>query len=286
MTINTNVIAGPERLPWYQLIDSGNGRKLENVGGVIMDRPAAGAIWAPGTPEEWRKAAAQFDRTDGKGWTKHGMWPSGWVVELEGIKLRVGVTDFGHVGFFPEHAVLWPWLQERSNGASVLNLFAYSGGATLAAAKVWASVCHVDASKGMVDWARKNAAENGLEGASVRWIVDDVRKFLKREIRRGVRYDGIILDPPSFGRGNQGEVFKIESDLVPMLDECRQLLSAKPRFVILTCHTPGFTPVVLETVLKQRLAGLGGSFRAGEMVIPAGKGISLPSGTFVTWSAT
>ena len=197
-------------------------------------------------------------------------------------------TDFGHLGIFPEHSMLWAkmgdLIRAQATPPNVLNLFAYSGGATLAAAKAGAKVCHLDASKGMVSWARDNAALSGLQGAPIRWIVDDVLKFLSREKRRGVRYDGIILDPPSFGRGAQGEVFKIERDIHEILASCRELLSDKPLFVFLTTHTPGMTPLVMRYLLEQMMRGKQGNIASGEMIIPAQNGSDLPSGSYAAWT--
>src|SRR3989344_2704065 len=160
---------------------------------------------------------------------------------------RIAPTDFGHLGLFPEHVSLWQWMsQQMHRGDKVLNLFAYSGGGTVIAAQAGALVCHLDASKGMVDWAKDNALRNGLEKAPIRWIVDDAMKFLKREIKRGSRYEGILLDPPTFGRGSQGEVFKIEEGILPLLELCKAVLSTQPRFLVFSCHTPGLTPLVLQ----------------------------------------
>ena len=160
------------------------------------------------------------------------------------------------------------------------SVFAYSGGSSIAAADSNASVCHLDASKGMVDWARENAALNGI--SSIRWIVDDAAKFLKREERRGSKYDGIILDPPSFGRGNKGEVFKIEKDIIPLLDSCRACLSEAPRFLLLSCHTPGFTPTTLQYLLEDTL-GAQGTVESGEMVLSGAQTRSVPSGIYAIW---
>jgi 23S rRNA (cytosine1962-C5)-methyltransferase len=167
---------------------------------------------------------------------------------------------------------------------SVLNLFAYSGGATLAAARAGCKVCHLDASKGMVSWAKENAALNGLKDAPIRWIIDDVLKFLQRELKRGVRYDGIILDPPSFGRGNQGEVFKIERDLPKILSCCRNVLSDEAAFVILSTHTPGMSPLVMEHLIHEMMIGLKGKIESGEMALHAKEGKALPCGSYARWS--
>lgn len=257
----------------YQLLDSGNGRKWERFGEFILNRPCPQAIWRPhGNCEP----DAIFNRDEGSKWTFHRKLPPSWEIDIEGIKMKISLTDFGHLGVFPEHATLWSWMQERiSLGTKVLNLFAYSGGATLAAAKKGASVCHLDASKGMVDWARENAASNGLASAPIRWIVDDAIKFLRREVKRGNRYDGILLDPPTFGRGSQGEVFKIERDIQPLIELCRDLLTEQPRFLIFSCHTPGFTPIVLSQLLGQFFKAQIDSF---EMLLGSETALSIPSG--------
>ena len=196
------------------------------------------------------------------------------------MKMRVQPTEFGHVGIFPEQRPLWKKIQDLSEKARVLNLFAYSGGSSVAAALGGGSVCHLDASKGMVDWARENAALNGL--SSIRWIVDDVTKFLGREDRRGSRYDGIILDPPSFGRGSKGEVFKIEEDIIHLLSLCRTCLSEAPRFVLLSCHTPGFTPTTLHHLLEDTI-GAKGTFDSGEMALLGPRARPVPSGIYALW---
>lgn len=202
-----------------------------------------------------------------------------------GVSFKLSLTDFGHLGIFPEQKKQWEWIQEHSKGLKVLNLFAYSGGVTLAAAKGGASVCHLDASKGMVAWARENARLNGLEQAPIRWIVEDVTKFLKRELKRGSSYDAIILDPPTFGRGSQGEVFKIEEDLFPLLELCFSLLSPAPKFMLLSCHTPGMTPLILEHLLEPLVLKFGGVVEKGEMALEGKQGVKpLPSGGFARWS--
>ena len=199
----------------YTLIDSGNQQKLERYGEYLIVRPCSQALWLPSLPQkEWDRADASFSREGGNAWNTKKKLPASWVVEIEGVRFKISPTDFGHLGVFPEHSQLWKGMKEaiaRRKSPQILNLFAYSGGATLAAAQTGAHVCHLDASKGMVAWARENAALNNLTKAPIRWIVDDVVKFLNREVKRGTRYDGIIVDPPSFGRGSQGEVFKMSA---------------------------------------------------------------------------
>jgi 23S rRNA (cytosine1962-C5)-methyltransferase len=275
----------------YRLLDAGNGRKLEQFGPLTLDRPCAQAVWRPQVPErDWEQADARFDREKGNRWSSRTKLPESWQVSIDGLRFRLEATDFGHVGVFPEHLRSWRWLREYlgddANGdVSVLNLFAYSGGATLAAARLGCPVCHLDASRKMVSWARDNAALNGLAEAPVRWIVDDVQKFLAREERRGNTYQGIILDPPSFGRGKRQELFKIDDHLLDILAQCRAVLAENARFVFLSCHTPGYTPLVLNHLLTQSMAGLGGKVFAGEMVLGEGQDVlPVPSGTYAVWS--
>lgn len=264
----------------YNLLDSGDGFKWEQFGPYILQRPAAQAVWKP--QQQVKGLHASFTREGEFRWEQSKL-PKEWTIEVEGIQFLLSPTDFGHLGIFPEQKTQWKWIQETIKQAkrpvSLLNLFAYSGGSTLAAAKAGANVCHLDASSGMVDWARKNAALNGLEEAPIRWIVDDVHKFLARELRRERRYDAIVLDPPSFGRGAKGEVFKIETHLIPLLEQCRELLSDQPLFVLFSCHTPGYTPITMNHLLKQVF---GPKVESGEMLLE-GNGFSLPSGTFARW---
>jgi 23S rRNA (cytosine1962-C5)-methyltransferase len=255
----------------YQLLDSGNGRKLEQFGSVKLDRPCAVAIWQP-QKERW-KADGRFDREEG--W--HGELPSEWQMELMGLRLRVAPTPFGHLGIFPEHQTAWEWLAKEAGGRSFLNLFGYTGMATLVAAKAGAQVCHCDASQPMVEWARENCRRNGLETAPVRWIVDDAHKFLEREGRRGRSYDMILLDPPTFGRGSKGEVFKAERDLQRLLELCFAL---KPKAVALSSHTPGWTHHVLGNLLSQACPGT----TQGHELLLCGEGaFSIPCGAVSIW---
>lgn len=274
----------------YELLDSGNGRKLERFGPVILARPCAQAVWEPNCPQLWTSATASFDRKDGLNWHGREHLPEEWTVTVRGVRMRLSTTDFGHLGIFPETLDLWTWIaaavkqaeHNRSQPPRFLNLFAYSGGATLAAAKAGAQCCHLDASKGMVEWARNNAALNGLHEQGIRFIVDDVGAFLKREVRRGRKYDCVLLDPPSFGRGKRGELYKIEKNVQETLDLVRQILSDTPLFVILTSHTPGFSPIVLQNLLRQTLGP--GSFACGEMLLRGKDDVmDLPSGNWARW---
>lgn len=272
----------------YALIDSGNQQKLERFGQFLIVRPCAQAIWRPKLPEKrWEEADAIFTRDGGNRWIIPKALPSHWVTEIERLKFKIAPTDFGHLGAFPEHSHLWLWMAEQIKKTKkephVLNLFAYSGGATLAAARAGAKVCHLDASKGMVKWARENAELNQMANAPIRWIVDDVVKFLNRELKRKVVYDGIILDPPSFGRGNQGEIFKIERDLQTILELCRSLLSPSPLFLILSTHTPGMTPIVMGHVLHQIMSEASGKIETGEMVLSAEGALNVPCGSYARW---
>jgi 23S rRNA (cytosine1962-C5)-methyltransferase len=272
----------------YLLLDSGNQKKLEQFGDYKIVRPCSQALWYPFLPKtEWDLADASFSRDEGNAWKFKKKLPQSWWVEIEGICFKISPTDFGHLGVFPEHSLLWSPMKECirkcKNPPRILNLFAYSGGATLAAAQAGASVCHLDASKAMLVWARENAAHNQLSSASIRWIVDDAIKFLKREIKRGVRYDGIILDPPSFGRGNKGEVFKMQCDIHKLLFLCRELLSEDCLFVLFTTHTPGMTPIVMGHLMQQTMQEKGGHIETAEMLLPSARGIHIPSGSFAKW---
>ncbi len=270
-------------MPDYQLINSGNGRKLERFGPFLIDRPSLAAAWDLKNCSE--QVDASFTRDPGGHWTFNKKLPESWTVQVEGIQFKLSLTDFGHLGIFPEQRPSWRWIRDlvsqESREIHVLNLFAYSGGSTLAAAQGGARVTHLDASKKMVNWAKENAELNGLDG--IRWIVDDAQKFLKRELKRGNRYDAIILDPPSFGRGAKGEVFKIENDLSEILHCCRELLSDDPLFFLITCHSPGFTPLVLKHLVSQMFEG--GQVKCGEMVLEGEEEVlPVPSGCFAKWS--
>lgn len=270
----------------YELLDSGDGRKLERFGNYVLARPCSQAMWRPELSEsEWSRADASFDREDGNRWHGRVNLPKEWRIETAGVKFKLGGTDFGHLGIFPEQRAQWRWIRskvaeegaKRGSKISVLNLFAYSGGSTMAAALGGAEACHLDASRGMVEWARENAALNGLGSSPIRWIVDDAHKFMKREIRRGRSYDGIILDPPTFGRGAFGEMYKIERDLKETLGLVRDLLSAKPAFVLFSSHTPGLSCHVAENILGQLFPSA--RLESGEMLLE-GSSLKCPSGIY------
>lgn len=267
----------------YKLIDSGDGCKLESFGPIVLSRPSPQAVWPKRAPKSvWEGAHALFSRDEGSGWRVLRPMKEPWQITVDGLHFLLKRTEFGHIGFFPEHRLLWDFVQERvERGNSLLNLFAYSGAIGFAAARQGALVTHLDASPKIVAWAKENAALNGIN--DVRYIVDDASKFVNREVRREKRYDAIILDPPSFGRGSGGEVFKIEDDLFPLLTSCEGLLSDQARFVLLTSHTPGYTPLVLKQLLYAVFERRGGRVESGELVLQ-GETFDLPSGSFAKWT--
>ncbi|MDA0837735.1 MAG: class I SAM-dependent methyltransferase [Planctomycetota bacterium] len=273
----------------YQLLDTGNGCKLEQVGPFRLNRPATQAVWPMTLPrQEWQEADATYTRDSsgsGKWAYKNSRLPDAWEVEFHGLKFEIKPTAFGHLGIFPEHRIIWQRLEALSldPDTEILNLFAYTGGGTLSAARAGYRVCHLDASKGAVNWAKKNAELSGLSEKPVRWIVDDVTKFLQREVRRGRQYDGLIIDPPSYGRGAKGEVFKIERDISELLDLTRKVLKPVPRFIGLSCHSPGFTPIVLSNLLESMTMGNKGVIQSGEMFIQDDQAKKLPLGAWSAW---
>lgn len=277
----------------YTLIDSGSGRKLERFGPFLISRPCSQAVWEPQLPiATWNQADALFSREQENKWTYRRPIPTEWNIDVAGLSFKIAPTDFGHLGIFPEQKPFWEWIQSTlkkhvtpTYQPRVLNLFAYSGGSTLAAAKAGAAVCHLDASKGMVSWARENAEHNELKNAPIRWIVEDVKKFLFREQKRGSRYEAIILDPPSFGRGAKGEIFKIEEEIIPLLRDCRALLSDCPLFILFSCHTPGFSPIVMQHLTNQVLNNFKGTLEVGEMTLSGNaSAFAVPSGTYAKWT--
>jgi 23S rRNA (cytosine1962-C5)-methyltransferase len=245
----------------YQLIDSGDFRKLEQVGPYRFIRPSPQAVWSPVLPmEKWQGVDAEYKRFaggDGKWYVANQEIKDAWVIEVEGLKLRIKMTDFGHLGIFPEQMINWRRLGQQveamvNHGVQprVLNLFAYTGLATLACAQAGAEVVHIDASKTSVATGRENAELNGLADASIRWIIDDAQKFVAREVRRKNKYQGIILDPPSFGRGAKNEVWKIEEHMIPLLRQLKEILDYENYFVLLSSHSTGYTPVALKNLLN------------------------------------
>lgn len=279
----------------YQLLDSGNATKLERLGPYLVVRPAPQAIWSPRLPASaWQRADATYvrDATGGGEWRFHTKVKREFDVLYSKISLEIRLTNFGHLGLFPEQADNWEWLREtvrtrmantNQRNLHVLNLFAYTGGSTLAACQAGAHVVHVDAAKGVVDWAKRNARLSALEERPIRWLIDDAMKFVKREERRKARYHGIILDPPSFGRGPKGEVFKIEQDLMPLLEACRAILAPDACFVLYSCHTPGFTPLVLENQVSELVRDRRGRIESAEMVVLDQQQRPLPSGAYARW---
>ena len=263
----------------YQLIDSGDGLKFERFGEYSLIRPCPTALWKKQLPDRWEFADAQFSRETKNGWSYNRKLPKEWVCEMGGLRFKIAPTDFGHLGVFPEHSALWQSLKPLLSGEpKVLNLFGYSGSGTLALAKEGAHVCHQDVSKGMVDWARDNASLNELQDAPIRWIVDDALKFLRKEVRREAVYDGILIDPPTLGSGMKG-VFKMENDLVPLLELCKSMLSKQPRFVVVYNHAPHVTPMGLSNLAKQIFPEA--NIFAGEMALQSEGALSIPTGSFV-----
>ena len=270
----------------YELLDFGQGRKLERFGGTVVDRPCqvAEASRAPVAP--WHDAVARFPGKGGR-WQLARQLPEPWLLQFGQLVFELRPTDFGQVGVFPEQATNWDWLARRLRtrpGSRVLNLFAYTGGSTLAAAAAGASVVHLDAAKNVVSWARRNAEHSQLLGTGIRWIVEDAMRFAKREVNRGNQYDGIILDPPSYGHGPKGEVWKLSKDLLELLHLCRQLLSPSPVLLLLSCHTPGYGPAELNAMLSDVLFGSCSSgVRTRELVLRTVDGRKLPSGSAAYW---
>ena len=277
----------------YEILDTTDGEKLERWGRQILVRPDPQAIWEskrenPG----WKRAQGRYFRSsEGGGHWEKDKLPEQWQVKYRDLTFNVKPMNFKHTGLFPEQAVNWDFAREKIQNAGrsvkVLNLFAYTGGATVACAAAGAQVCHVDAAKGMVNWARENAKASGLADAPVRWIIDDCGKFVEREIRRGKTYDAIILDPPSYGRGPGGEVWKLEESLFPFLKLCARVLSEKPLFVILNSYTTGLAPSVLGYMLHLLVAEkYGGRVTWDELGLPVtDTGLCLPCGSTGRWCA-
>ena len=283
----------------YRLLDTGNFKKLEQFGHYRFVRPAPQAIWPPSLPEiDWGNANGEFRHHKGKS-TGGGEWifrkpvpKIGWPLRFRDLIFTVHTTSFGHLGLFPEQAPNWDWIktqvnQLNNNKPSVLNIFGYTGASTLAALSKGAQVTHVDASKTSVTWARKNLESSGLIDYPIRWMVDDVEKFLKREHRRNKKYDALIMDPPSFGRGPKGEVWNIETQMAKLLTLCKNVLSDLPKFILLTAHSPGLSALTLKNMLiKFLVSSDSGTFQYGDMSIyDTGSELYLPNGFYVRFSS-
>ena len=278
----------------YRLLDCGRGEKLEKWGPYTLVRPDPQAIWnTPRTNPAWKKHSARYSRssTGGGQWEKNTL-PERWQVHYGGLTFNVKPMNFKHTGLFPELAANWDFARAQIKGAgrpiSVLNLFAYTGGATVACAAAGASVCHVDAAKGMVAWAKENARSSGLEEAPIRWIIDDCAKFVEREIRRGRKYDAIIMDPPSYGRGPSGEIWKLEENLYPFVELVSGVLSDDPLFVIINSYTTGLAPSVLTYIMESIFTRrFGGHTVSDELGLPVeDTGLALPCGATGRWTAS
>ena len=277
----------------YELIDADGGERLERWKDIILIRPDPQIIWSGERRDKrWKNAHAVYHRSASGGgyWEKLKPVPDVWSVEYEGLTFRLKPMGFKHTGLFPEQAVNWTLASElikkENRQLSVLNLFAYTGAATLACLKAGAKVTHVDASKGMVQWAKENAAASGLSEAPVRWLVDDCMKFVKRELRRGNRYDAVIMDPPSYGRGPAGEVWKLEQQLEELLSETGRLLSDNAVFFILNSYTGGLSPTILNFMVRCcAVPNRGGEVSTDEIgLFVTEKGISLPAGNTTIWT--
>ena len=280
----------------YEVLDTSAGEKLERWGSYILVRPDPQVIW--NTPKDdplWRKYDARYARSN----TGGGKWqnlrlPAQWQVRYKELTFQVKPMNFKHTGVFPEQAANWNWFSQliadavsKGRQVKVLNLFAYTGGATLAAAAAGASVTHVDASKGMVTWAKENAISSGLKDAPIRWLVDDCVKFVEREIRRGNHYDAIIMDPPSYGRGPKGEIWKIEESVYPLIQLCSQILTDNPLFFLINSYTTGLQPAVLSYMISTVLGTANGTVTASEIGLPvSSNGLVLPCGASGRYEAT
>ena len=278
----------------YELIDCSGGERLERWGNIILIRPDPQIIWS--TPKNnplWRKAHARYHRSSSGGgkWEVYKKHPDVWKINFNDLCFQIKPMGFKHTGVFPEQAVNWLFVDEKIRRSkrqlNVLNLFAYTGGATLACANAGAKVCHVDASQGMVQWAKENAAVSGLSDKPVRWIVDDCVKFVQREIRRGNKYDGIIMDPPSYGRGPGGEVWKLEEQLFSLVELCTGVLSDNPEFFLLNSYTTGLSPAVMQYLLGVLVQKkYGGTLSSDEIGLKATEtGLVLPCGSTAIWQS-
>ena len=274
----------------YEILDMANGEKLEKWKDVILVRPDPQIIWkSKSFPERWKNANARYIRssTGGGNWDFNKKVPANWQVKYKELIFNIKPMGFKHTGLFPEQAVNWDWMinkiQHANRDIKVLNLFAYTGGATVACSYAGASVCHVDSSKGMVTWAKENITSSGLQNNPVRYIIDDVVKFVSREIRRGNKYDAIIMDPPSYGRGTNGEVWKFEENISGLVELCTKVLSDRPLFFLINSYTTGISSTVLENILRLNIKAKG-KLSSGELGLPMkDSNLVLPCGIFSRW---
>ncbi len=276
----------------YEVLDTGDGEKLERWNDIVLRRPDPQAIWPKQRPEIWRRADAHYSRSakGGGEWTFFKELPERWTVRYRDLQFYVRPTGFKHTGLFPEQAVNWDWMAGLIRAAGrpvrVLYLFGYTGGATLACASVGAKVTHVDASKGMVQWAGENRRLAGIDETRVRWIVDDALKFVAREARRGNVYEGILMDPPSYGRGPGGEVWKLENELYGLVEACERVLAKDALFMLINSYTTGLQPAVLNNMLSMTVGkSRAGRVTADEIVLPVTAGGVLPCGASGRWEA-
>lgn len=273
----------------YELLDSGEGEKLERFGSVVLSRPDPQALWHKNLPEdEWKKRGGNFTRSERQGvWELRDSVPSKWQIEFGGLKFIIKPTAFKHTGIFPEQSPNWEWTKNLIQGTQpeILNLFGYTGGATLACASVGAKVVHVDGSKAAINWAKENAEASGLLDKPIRWILDDAQAFVEREIKRGRKYDGIIMDPPAFGHGAKGELWKVEDHFLELLDVCKQVLSDQPLFFLINGYASGYSAISYKNNLADLMKEYKGEIEIGELTI-AEKGSErlLPAGIFARWS--
>ncbi len=276
----------------YKLLDATSGEKLERWGNITLVRPDPQIIWkSEKLSDMWDNADGHYRRSKSGGgsWSVRSSLPEKWQISYNGLRFLIKPTGFKHTGLFPEQATNWDFMQKLIENANrpinVLNMFAYTGGATLACAKAGASVCHCDAAKGMVQWARENASLSGLDDKPIRWIVDDCEKFVSREIKRGRKYDAIIMDPPSYGRGPNGEVWKLENSIYDLIKLCKNVLSDNPLFFLINSYTTGLSPSVMAFILQRVLIPeYGGSVSADEIGLPVETGGVLPCGATAVWT--
>ena len=275
----------------YEILDMADGEKLERWGDIVLIRPDPQIIWKDKSfPNKWKNVNAKYNRSKSGGgsWENTKNLPKVWQIKYNNLVFNIKPMGFKHTGLFPEQAVNWDWMidkiQKEKREIKVLNLFAYTGGATVACLSAGASVCHVDSSKGMTAWAKENVISSGLEKASVRYIVDDVLKFVNREIRRGNKYDAIIMDPPSYGRGTNGEVWKFEENVDELISLCSKVLSDNPLFFLVNSYTTGISSTVLENILKMKLMVKNGKYSSGEIGLPmTNSNLILPCGIYAKW---